>query len=58
MKAITSTIKQKVDNRVGHGRIGPTCGFVASPEVGPRATIGRASTHCHVPNVSGPCAPS
>jgi hypothetical protein len=40
MKAIASTVKQTVDNRAGHRRDGLTSGFVASPEVDPRATIG------------------
>jgi hypothetical protein len=44
MKAIASTAKQKVDNRVGRRRVGPTCGFIASPEVGPGATVGTVQT--------------
>jgi hypothetical protein len=44
MKAITSTAKQKVDNRAGHRRVGPTCRLVASPEVGPGATVGILQT--------------
>jgi hypothetical protein len=44
MKAIASTAKQKVDNRVGRQRVGPTCGFIASPEVGPGATVGTVQT--------------
>jgi hypothetical protein len=40
MKAITSTAKQKVDNRAGRRIVGPTCRFVPSSEVGPRATVG------------------
>jgi hypothetical protein len=44
MKAIASTAKQKVDNRAGRRRVGPTCGFVASPEVGPGATVGTLQT--------------
>jgi hypothetical protein len=39
MKAIASTAKQKVDNRVGRRRVGPTCGFVASPDVDSEATV-------------------
>jgi hypothetical protein len=44
MKAIVSTVKQKVDNRAGHQRVGPTSGFVASPEVDPGATVGTLQT--------------
>jgi hypothetical protein len=44
MKAIASTVKQKVDNRAGRRRVGPTCGFVASPKVGLRATVGILQT--------------
>jgi hypothetical protein len=33
MKAIASTTKQKVDNRAGRRRVGPTYGFVASHKV-------------------------
>jgi hypothetical protein len=44
IKAIASTVKQKVDNRAGHRRVGPTCGFVASPEVGRGVTIGTLQT--------------
>jgi hypothetical protein len=44
MKAITSTAKQKVDNRAGRQRVGPTCVFVASLEVGPGATVGALQT--------------
>jgi hypothetical protein len=40
MKAIASTAKQKIDNRAASRRVGPTCGFIASPEVGPGATVG------------------
>jgi hypothetical protein len=40
MKAIASTVNQKVDNRVGRRRVGPTYEFVASPQVGLGATIG------------------
>jgi hypothetical protein len=29
---------------VGRRRVGPTCGFVASPEVGPGATVGTLQT--------------
>jgi hypothetical protein len=39
MKAIDSTAKQKIDNRAGHRRVGPTYGFAASPEVGLGATV-------------------
>jgi hypothetical protein len=39
MKAIASTAKQKVDNRAGRQIVGPTCGFVASPEVGLGAIV-------------------
>jgi hypothetical protein len=39
MKVIASTAKQKVDNRAGRRRVGPTSVFVASPEVGPGATV-------------------
>jgi hypothetical protein len=31
MKAIASTVKQKVDNQARRRRVGPTCRFVASP---------------------------
>jgi hypothetical protein len=39
MKAIASTAKQNIDNQVGRRRVGPTYGFVASPEVGLGATV-------------------
>jgi hypothetical protein len=44
MKAIASTAKLKVDNRAGRQRVSPTCGFVASPEMGPGATVGTLQT--------------
>jgi hypothetical protein len=44
IKAIASTTKQKVDNRAGRRRVGPTNKFVASPEVILRATIGTLQT--------------
>jgi hypothetical protein len=44
MKAIVSSTKQKVDNRVGRRRVSPTCRFLASPEVGPGATVGTLQT--------------
>jgi hypothetical protein len=44
MEAIALITKQKVDNRAGRRRVGPTCGFVASPEVDPGATIGTLQT--------------
>jgi hypothetical protein len=40
MKAIASTTKQKVNNRAGRRRVDPTSGFIASLEVGLRATVG------------------
>jgi hypothetical protein len=44
MKAIASTAKLKVDNRAERQRVSPTYGFVASPEMGPGATIGTLHT--------------
>jgi hypothetical protein len=44
MKTIASTVMQKVDNRARHRRVGPTCGFVASSEVGLGASIGTLQT--------------
>jgi hypothetical protein len=44
MKAIASTAKQKIDNRAGRRRVGPTYRSVASPEVGLGATIGTLQT--------------
>jgi hypothetical protein len=44
MKAITSTVKQKIDNQAGRLRVGPTYGFVASLGVGPWATVGTLQT--------------
>jgi hypothetical protein len=44
MKAISSTTKQKIDNRAGRQRVGPTCEFVASPEVCPGATVDTLQT--------------
>jgi hypothetical protein len=36
---------QKIqDNQAGRRRVGPTCGFTASPEVGPRATVDTLQT--------------
>jgi hypothetical protein len=37
-------VKNIQDNRVGHRRVGPTYGFVASPEVGSVATISTLQT--------------
>jgi hypothetical protein len=43
--SLSSTGKKKIqDNRAGHQRVGPTCGFTASPEVDPRASIGTLKT--------------
>jgi hypothetical protein len=44
MKTIASTAKQKIDNRAGRRRFGPTCRFVASPEVGLRTTVSTLQT--------------
>jgi hypothetical protein len=44
MKVIASTAKQNVENRVGQRRFGPTCRSVASPKVGPGATVGTLQT--------------
>jgi hypothetical protein len=44
MKAIALTAKQKVDKRAGRRRVSPTCGFVASPEVGSGVTVGTLQT--------------
>jgi hypothetical protein len=44
MKDIASSAKQKVDNRLEHRRVGPICWFVASPEVGPGASVGTLQT--------------
>jgi hypothetical protein len=44
MKAITSTVKQKVDNQAGRRRVGPTYGSVASLGVGLGATVGTLQT--------------
>jgi hypothetical protein len=41
----TSTDRRRVqDSRVGRRRVGPTRGFVASPEVGPGGTVGTLQT--------------
>jgi hypothetical protein len=44
MKAIVLTAKQKVDNQARRRRVGPTCGFVASPVVGSGTTVGTLQT--------------
>jgi hypothetical protein len=44
MKSIASTAKLKVDNRAERQRVSLTYGFVASPEMGPEATIGTLHT--------------
>jgi hypothetical protein len=44
MKVIALTAKQKLDNRAWRQRVSPTCGFVASSEVGPGATVGTLRT--------------
>jgi hypothetical protein len=39
-----TTEKKVQDNRAGRQKIGPTCGFAASPEVGSGASIGTLKT--------------
>jgi hypothetical protein len=44
-RTTTSTAKMEFQNsHVGKRDVGPTCGFVASPELGPEVTVGTLQT--------------